>query len=254
MNALPGPPLPPESADDRPTLVLIWLAALFAVLLVALIFLALNGDGSTVAADTSTTVIPASSVAATTAAPVMTATTAAPATTAVTVAPPTTGTTVAPPTTGTTVAPPTTGTTVAPTTTLPFPQNSITAEGSCATKYNVTFRLASIEPTKFDGYTRLTFFFEDAGIWKPMCSLWMSDPNTVDLMVFPTDLFDPFPAGIFDGNGYFEVGLGSVIGVDSGMQGGGSGEWVYRLELIGTKAYVAASYQDPTRLVVDIED
>ncbi len=243
----PGPPAPPPGAPpDGMRLALVLLGTLIAGLLIVLIIvLVAEDDGTGVAAGTSSTAAPSTSL------PEATTTTTAPVTTAAS------STTVAPPTTAapaTTVAP---ATTAAPTTTaLPF--TASTVDKTCPEPDPNTMggplKVSDIQFAKFDDFTRVVFS-DDAGQVAPGCFVgYVIDQLTLSVMFFPVSTFDPFAAVIFDGGGYLDIGVGSVLGVDSGGQGGGSGEWFFEIELDSWRAFNVSALAGPSRLVIDIGD
>ena len=248
----PGPPNPPPGVPpDGMRVALVWMGALIAGLLIILIIVLLTGDdGTGIAADTSTTEAQSTSEPATATTSAL-VTTVAPATTAgpaTTVAPPTT----AAPTT--TAAP---ATTAAPTTTNP-PFTASTVDKTCPEPDPNTMggplKVSDIQFTKFDDFTRI-IFFDDAGQVAPGCFVgYVIDQLTLSVMFFPVSTFDPFAAGIFDGGGYLSIGVGSVLGIDSGGQGGGSGEWFFEIDLDSFRAFNVSALAGPTRLIIDIGD
>ncbi len=248
----PGPPAPPPGAPpDGMRLTLVLLGTLIAGLLIVLIIvLVAEDDGTGVAADTSSTSAPSASEP-TTATTSTSVTTVASATTAV---PPTT---VAPPTTAapaTTVAP---ATTAAPPTTAP-PFTASTVDKTCPEPDPNTMggplKVSDIQFAKLDDFTRVVFS-DDAGQVAPGCFVgYVIDQLTLSVMFFPVSTFDPFAAGIFDGGGYLDIGVGSVLGVDSGGQGGGSGEWFFEIDLDSFRAFNVSALAGPSRLVIDIGD
>jgi hypothetical protein len=114
--------------------------------------------------------------------------------------------------------------------------------------------VSDIEFAKFDQFTRIIFFADD-GVVAPGCFVgYVIDQLTLSVMIFPIDSTDPIAAGIFDAGGYLDIGLGSVIGVDSGGQGGGSGEWFFEINLDSWRAFNVTALAGPSRLVIDIGD
>jgi hypothetical protein len=227
-------------------LALVLLGTLIAGLLIVLIIvLVAEDDGTGVAAGTSSTAAPSTSL------PEATTTTTASVTTAAS------STTVAPPTTAapaTTVAP---ATTAAPTTTAP-PFTASTVDKTCPEPDPNTMggplKVSDIQFAKFDDFTRVVFS-DDAGQVAPGCIVgYVIDQLTLSVMFFPVSTFDPFAAGIFDGGGYLDIGVGSVLGVDSGGQGGGSGEWFFEIDLDSFRAFNVSALAGPSRLVIDIGD
>ena len=115
-------------------------------------------------------------------------------------------------------------------------------------------KVSDIQFSKFDDFTRI-IFLDDAGQVAPGCFVgYVIDQLTLSVMFFPVSTFDPFAAGIFDGGGYLNIGVGSVLGIDSGGQGGGSGEWFFEIDLDSFRAFNVSALAGPTRLVIDIGD
>jgi len=253
----PGPPtLPTGASSDRIRLALVWLAALIAALLIVLIVVLLSeDDGTGVAADTSSTEAPSTSEPATT-----TTTTVAPA---ATVAPEAPSTSEPATTTTTTVAPEPTATTptygLAPLEAVPL---ASTADQTCPEpEANVTdpgwypTEVSDIQVVDFDGYTRVTFVGNGQVAFGCVARYDEGEELTLKVRLFPIDVFDPFVAEIFDIGGYLDVGTEAVNWVESQGQGGGSGEWWFKIKLIApSRPFTAQGFSDPSRVVVDIFD
>jgi hypothetical protein len=235
------------SGADRERIVLAVLAGILGTLLLLLIILLLTRDGGDgTAGDTSTTAAPATTATTavpTTTAPPTTATTAAPTTTATTT---TTTTAPATTTTTTTTAAPTTTTT---TTVPPFSGN--TDWKNCTQSGPDPGKVSDVRFAQREGFTRVVFDFT-GGV--PACAVGYADPTTLAVIVFPVDIADPFAAGIFDGAGHLDIGTISVVRVDSGGMGGGSGEWQFDIQLTGTRDFHVFTLEDPSRLAIDIAD
>jgi hypothetical protein len=160
-------------------------------------------------------------------------------------------TTVAPTTTAvaTTTEAPTT--TAAPTTTeAPF--SGDTTAKNCGTGNPLAATITDVRVGEHTGYTRIVFDFSGA---VPNCYVNQLDSNHISVLVFAVSGTPPYAAGIFDGSGKLDVGLGSVIEViDAGM-GGGSGEWVFTISTFdGNRPFAISTRSAPSRLVIDIGD
>lgn len=222
-----------EGGNDREGIVLAILGGVFGALLVLLVILLLTRGGDDTAAETSTTAPPATTTAPTT----------APSTTA----PPTT----AGETTSTTAAPTTTTTTPPTTTTTTPPFEGDTDWKNCTASGPDADRVSDVRFAQREGFTRVVFDFT-GGV--PSCAVGYADPTTLAVIVFPVDTGDPFDPGIFDGSGSLDVGTISVVRVDSGGMGGGSGEWEFTIQLDGTRDFRVFTLEDPSRVAIDIED
>ena len=254
----PGsPPPPPGVRPDTWRVALVWVAGLIAVLLVVLIVVLVAGDDEPgIAVDTSFTEASSTSdpgAAVTTLAASTTnaaaVTTAAAATTA---APATTGTTITP----MTIAP------LSPLTVVPMPvattADQICPEPDLAGVHPSGWfptEVSDIEVVDFDGYTRITFVGNGQVAFGCVARYEQGEELSLKVRLFPIDVFDPFPAGIFDIGGFLDVGSEAVNWVESQGQGGGSGEWWFKIKLIApSRPFTAQGFSEPSRVVINIYD
>ena len=133
--------------------------------------------------------------------------------------------------------------------TCPEPDPSTTDPNDWPTK------ITEIQFADFDGYTRITFIGD--GQVAPGCNVRYQEGEELTLFTgwYSVDVFDPYAAGIFDIGGYLDVGVGTVNWVESGTQGGGSGEWYFDIKLFElSRPFTAQAFSGPSRLVIDIYD
>ncbi len=244
-----GPPPPPGPAHNGLLWVIVWLGAAIVILLIVLIVvLVAEDDGSDAAADVTATETVAATSATTlevTTTEELPASSSIPATT--TVPATTTATSSSTTTSGATT------TTTLGTTTTAAPFVGSLGKKSCPATFPDAELVGDIQFSSQANFTRIVFIFDGE---PPGCEVGYIDaPDELRVTVFAVPvLTDPWAPGVFDPAGYLAVGLGSVIGVDSGGQGGGSGEWSFVIEVDGTKAFTIDALPSPSRLVIDIED
>jgi hypothetical protein len=104
-----------------------------------------------------------------------------------------------------------------------------------------------------EGFTRVVFDFE-AGEGVPGYFVSYTGPGRLSVLFTPIDIGAPFAPGIFDGSGEYAVGTTSVVLVDEGGMGGGSGEWQFDIEVAPNKPFAVGTLNGPPRVFVDIED
>ena len=219
--------------SDRFGIIIAVLGGLFVALAAVLVVLLVTGGGS------------GGTAATTTGATTTEATTSTVATT--TTSP---GTTAASTTLATTTAAPTTTTTT--TTASSFagslddktgPQQGIPAG-----------RLIEIRSATRDGFARVVFDFAPGGV--PGYWVGYTGPNTLTVIVYPMSWSNPYDWGIFNGGGSHTVGAGSIVSVQDGGIGAGSGEYVFEITVAGQKPFLVGTIADeaPPRLYVDVGD
>ena len=150
-----------------------------------------------------------------------------------------------------------TSTTAAPTTTAALPTTTeapflgdLTAKNCEATGSPSAGTITDVRFAEHDGFTRVVFDFSGD---LPACYVSQLDPNTISVLVIGAAGDPPYAAGIFDGFGKLNVGLGSVIEVIDAGAGAGSGEWTFTITTMDAdRIFSIFTLESPSRLAVDI--
>ena len=121
-----------------------------------------------------------------------------------------------------------------------------------ATRGSPVGRLTGIRSADHPGFARVVFDFPDGGI--PGYWVGYTDATTLRVILYPMDTGNPYDPGIFDAAGSHAAGQGSILAVQDGGRGGGSGEWVFDIVLTGEKPFLVAVLDGPPRIYVDVAD